>query len=246
MRNGGGTGGGMEGPPVRGPAGPRFPLLPAATPPRQGRGLRPVRRWSKVGGGGGDYVWSIPWCPSLCPVCGRPRGTAGGGAQAWAGRVGSGGRPRRRRRHAGAGPVAVWADRPAAGGGPESPTPWGRRARRGHARRTGLAVGGACARASARPMQAPLRAAGPAASWKRGLGAEAWAGRVGSGGRPRRKGRHVGAGPVAATGRRGRTGWWSAAAVRAPLHGVGGRAGGTRVAQARLRGARVQGRRRAR
>ena len=80
VRNGGGMGGGMEGPPVRGPARPRFPSLPAATPPRQGRGLRPVRRWSKGGGGGGDYVWSIPWCPSLCPVCGRPRGTAGGGA----------------------------------------------------------------------------------------------------------------------------------------------------------------------
>ena len=44
MRNGGRTGGGTEGPPVRGPTGPRFPLLPAATPPRQGRGLRPVRR----------------------------------------------------------------------------------------------------------------------------------------------------------------------------------------------------------
>ena len=69
----------------------------------------------------------------------------------------------------------------AAGGGPESPTPWGWRARRGHARRAGLAVGGACARASARAMRAPLRAAGPAASWKRGLGAETWAGRVGSG-----------------------------------------------------------------
>ena len=245
-------GGGMEGPPVRGPAGSRFPLLPAATPPRQGRGLRPVRRWCKGGGGGGDYVWSIPWCPYLCPVCRRPRGTAGGGVQAWAGRVGSGGRPRRRRRHAGAGPVAVagrcgrtgrrpvvalraplhgvggraggtraaqawlrgaraqgrrrapcgprcgprdqrqagsvawgprpgpgawvaavgrggggamrvrgpWrsrgrrADRPVVGGGPESPTPCGRRARRGHARRAGLAAGGACARAPARPMRA--------------------------------------------------------------------------------------------
>ena len=69
-----------------------------------------------------------------------------GGVQAGVGRVGSGGRPRRRRRLAGAGPVAVrgavWADRPAVGGGPESPTPWGRRARRGHARRAGLAAGG--------------------------------------------------------------------------------------------------------
>ena len=155
VRNGGGMGGGVEGPPVRGPAGPRFPSLPAATPPLQGRGLRPVRRWSKGGGGGGDYVWSIPWCPSLCPVCGRPRGTAGGGAQAWAGRVGSGGRPRRRRRHAGAGPVAV-------------------------------------------------------------------------------------------AGRCGRTGRRPAVALRAPLHGVGGRTGGTRAAQAWPWGARVQGRRRAR
>ena len=154
----------------------------------------------------------------------------GGGVQAWAGRVGSGGRPRRRRRHAGAGPVAV-AGRCGRTGrrqgvGPESPTPWGRRARRGHACRAGLAVGGACARASARPMRAPLRAAGPAASWKRGLGAEAWAGRVGSGGRPRRRRRHAGAGAVAAAGRRRRTGRWPAAALRAPLHGVGGRAGG--------------------
>ena len=49
------------------------------------------------------------------------------------------------------------------GGGPESPTPWGRRARRGHARRAGQAAGGACARAPARPMRAPLWAAGPAA-----------------------------------------------------------------------------------
>ena len=155
VRNGGGMGGGVEGPPVRGPAGPRFPSLPAATPPLQGRGLRPVRRWSKGGEGGGDCVWSIPWCPPLCPVCGRPRGTARGGAQAWAGRVGSGGRPRRRRRHAGAGPVAV-------------------------------------------------------------------------------------------AGRCGRTGRRPAVALRAPLHGVGGRAGGTRAAQAWPWGARVQGRGRAR
>ena len=120
----------------------------------------------------------------------------------------------------------MWADLPAASGGPESPTPWGRRARQGHACRAGLALGGACATASARPMRAPLRAAGPAASWKRGLGAEASAGRMGSGERPRRRRRHAGAGPVAAAGRRRRTGRWPAAALRAPLHGVGGRAGG--------------------
>ena len=84
---------------------------------------------------------------------------------------------------------------------------------------------------------------GKGAAWS---GEQAGAGRVGSGGRPRWKRRHAGAGPVAAAGRRGRTGRWSAAALRAPLHGVGGRAGGTRAAQARLREARVQGRRRAR
>ena len=50
---------------------------------------------------------TVPWRLSLRLVSGRPRGTAGGGVEVWAGRVGSGGRPRRRRRHAGAGPVAV-------------------------------------------------------------------------------------------------------------------------------------------
>ena len=55
-------GGGMEGPPVRGPAGPRFPLLPAAAPPPQGRGLRPVRRWSKgVEGAGIMYGRFLRW-----------------------------------------------------------------------------------------------------------------------------------------------------------------------------------------
>ena len=62
VRNGGGMGGGMEGPPVRGSAGPWFPLLPAATPPRQGRGLRPVRRWSKgVEGAGAMYGLFLCW-----------------------------------------------------------------------------------------------------------------------------------------------------------------------------------------
>ena len=60
------------------------------------------------------------------------------------------------------------ADRPVVGGGPESPTPWNRRARRGHARRAGQAAGGACARAPGHPMRAPLWAAGPAARAQRG------------------------------------------------------------------------------
>ena len=77
-------------------------------------------------------------------------------------------------------------------------------------------------------------------------GVQAWAGRVGSGGRPRRRRRHAGAGPVAVAGRCGRTGRRPAVALRAPLHGVGGRAGGTRAAQAWPWGARVQGRRRTR
>ena len=104
-------------------------------------------------------------------------------------------------------------------------------------------MGGACARASARPMRAPLRAAGPAASWKRGLGAKAWAGRVGSSGRPRRWRRHAGAGPVAAAGRRRWTGRWSAAALRAPLHGVGRPMGvqGRGAVQGRSRAGRRRG-----
>ena len=53
------------------------------------------------------------------------------------------------------------------GDGSESPTPWGRRVRRGHARRTGQAAGGACARALARPMRATLWAAARAARAQR-------------------------------------------------------------------------------
>ena len=79
-----------------------------------------------------------------------------------------------------------------------------------------------------------------------GGGVQAWAGRVGSGGRPRRRRRHAGAGPVAVAGRFGRTGRRPAVALRAPLHGVAGRARGTRTAHAWPWGARVQGRRRAR
>ena len=74
-------------------------------------------------------------------------------------------------------------------------------------------------------------------------GVQAWAGGVGSGGRPRRRRRHAGAGPVAVAGRCGRTDRRPAVAVRAPLHGVGGRAGGGRAAQAKPWGAHVQGRR---
>ena len=48
----------MEGPPVRGHAGPGLPLLPAAAPPRQGRGLLPVRRWCK-GVEGAGYMYGL-------------------------------------------------------------------------------------------------------------------------------------------------------------------------------------------
>ena len=78
------------------------------------------------------------------------------------------------------------------------------------------------------------------------LGVQAWAGRVGSGGRPRQRQRHADAGPVAVAGWCGQTGRRPAVALRAPLHGVGRRAGGARTAQACLWGARVQGHRRPR
>ena len=109
------------------------------------------------------------------------------------------------------------------------------------ARPAGQAAGGACPRASACPMGAPLRAEGPAVSRARCLGAEAGAGRLGSGGRPRRRRRHAPAGPVAVAGRCGRSCRRSAAAPRAPHSGLGGRAGGERAVQAKLRGAHAQG-----
>ena len=95
-------------------------------------------------------------------------------------------------------------------------------------------------------MGAPLRAVGPAASRLRCPGAKAGAGRMGSGGRPWRKRRHAGAGPVAVAGRCGWSSRRSAVAPRAPHSGVGGRAGGAHVVQAKLRGAHAQGRGRAR
>ena len=74
-------GGGMEEPPVWGPAGPRFPLLPAATPPRQGRGLRPVRRWSKGVEGAGTMYSLSPGARLCVPYAGgrtaRPAGGSG-------------------------------------------------------------------------------------------------------------------------------------------------------------------------
>ena len=95
VRNGGGTGGGMEGPPVRGPAGPRFPLLPAATPPRQGRGLRPVRRWSKGVEGAGTMYGLFPGALPCVPCAGgraaRPAGGSRPGPGAWVAAGGRGG-----------------------------------------------------------------------------------------------------------------------------------------------------------
>ena len=89
VRNGGGMGGGMEGPPVRGPAGPRFPLLPAATPPRQGRGLRPVRRWNKGVEGAGTMYGLFPGARPCVPCAeGRAARPAGGSyGMVWYGMV---------------------------------------------------------------------------------------------------------------------------------------------------------------
>ena len=100
----------------------------------------------------------------------QPAGGSTPGPGGWVAAGGQGGGGAMRKRGRG-GRGAVWADWPAASGGPESPAPWGPRARRGHARRAGQAVGGACARASARPMRAPLRAAGPAPRAQHDLGA---------------------------------------------------------------------------
>ena len=58
VRDGGGMGGGREGPPLREPAGPRLPLLLAASPPRQGRGQLPVRK-SGVGGWWGQGICMV-------------------------------------------------------------------------------------------------------------------------------------------------------------------------------------------
>ena len=94
-RNGGGTGGGMEGPPVQGPAGPRFPLLRAATPPRQGRGLRPVRRWCKGVEGAGTIYGLLssarPCVPCAGGRAGRPAGGSRPGPGAWVAAGGRGG-----------------------------------------------------------------------------------------------------------------------------------------------------------
>ena len=68
MRDGCGMGGWWEGPPVRGPAGLRLPLV-LPLPRYRGGGVLPVRRWRRVGGGGG-YVWSIPMCPGSL-ACGQ-------------------------------------------------------------------------------------------------------------------------------------------------------------------------------
>ena len=90
-------------------------------------------------------------------------------------------------------------------------------------------------------MRAPLWAAGPAASWKRCLGVEAGAGRVGSGGRPRRKRRQRARVPEASAGRCVRAGRRPVASLRVPHGGVDGRAGGVRDVQVGQQRAHVQG-----
>ena len=69
------------------------------------------------------------------------------------------------------------------------------------------------------------------ATWHSRRGVEAWAGLMGSGGRPRWERRHAGAGPVAVAGRCGQSSRRLAVALRAPHSGVRGRAGGGRVLQ---------------
>ena len=88
-------GGGMEGPPVWGRAGPRFPLLPAATPPRRGRGLSPVLRWSKGLEGARTMYGLSPGARPCVPCAGghaaRPAGGSRPGPGAWVAAGGRGG-----------------------------------------------------------------------------------------------------------------------------------------------------------
>ena len=186
-------------------------------------------------------------CCSLVPVpvpCVREAARhSRRGVAARAGRMGSGGRPGRTRRHAGPGPVAV------AGG-------CGRSSRRSavalsapQGRVGGRAGGG-------RDLQAMLRRAraqGRRRAWcgplcrprdLRWAGCVAWGLRPGPGAWVAAGGR-ASAGTLAVAGRRGRPSRRSAEAPRAPHCGVRGRAGGERAVQAKTRGAHAQGCRRA-
>ena len=82
---------------------------------------------------------------------------------------------------------------------------------------------------------------GPAASWKHCPGVEAGAGRVGSGGRPRRRRRQRARVPEACAGWYVRAGRWPVASLRVPHGGVDGRAGGVRDVQVGQQRAHVQG-----
>ena len=72
-------------------------------------------------------------------------------------------------------------------------------------------------------------------------GVEGWAGRMGSGGRPRRWRCQVGAGALGGRGDPGRAGRWLTASLCAPHRGVDGRAGGKRDVQDGEQGAHVHG-----
>ena len=91
------------------------------------------------------------------------------------------------------------------------------------------------------PDGGPLRAVGPAASRKRCSGAEAGAGRVGSGWRPWRKRRPRARVPQACAGRCVRAGRRPVASLRVPPGEVDGRAGGVRDVQVGQQRAHVQG-----
>ena len=187
-------------------------------------------------------------CCSLVPVpvpCVREAARhSRRGVAARAGRMGSGGRPGRTWRHAGAGPVAV-----AGGRG---------RSSRGSAVALSVPHSGVGARVGGeRVLQAMLRRAGAQVRRRarcgplcgprdlRCAGCVAWGLRPGPGAWVAAGGR-VGAGALAVAGRRGRPSRRSAEAPRAPHRGVRGRAGGECAVQAKLWGAHVQGCRRAR
>ena len=72
VRNGGGTGGGMEGPPFQGPAGPRFLLLPPAATHAPGPGLDPPAGRAARPPAHGTHGWAPGNSPYIVPAPSTP------------------------------------------------------------------------------------------------------------------------------------------------------------------------------